>query len=173
MPEIFRTRDVVVFRQGVTSTIPADSVMRQAGWPGAQGLMWKDSTSDDFLVTFSDGERGAGFALWGSDEDSDEWTAMTGQQIGYGYVVIGSGSWIIATRIFEQYTYASRVSGPLVSISYSPGDKLLWSLRGLFTKEDEWTAAADPRAPNTYFVGHVVQPPSALTAGFITIQTTL
>lgn len=171
MPEIFRTRDVVVFAQGVTFTVAADSIMRQAGWPGGQGLAWKDSPKDEFLATFSDGVRGSGFALWGSDEDSDQWTAMTGQQVSHGFVVFGSGSWILSTRTYEKFTYDSRVSGPLVPLVYEPGDKLTWSLRGLWTKEDEWTEVGDPRAPNTNYVGQVVQP--ILPSGYITIQTTL
>lgn len=173
MPEIFRTRDVVVFKKGVTCTVSTDIIMRQAGWPGAQGVMWEDSLHDEFLVTFTDGVRGAGFALWGSEEDSDKWTAITGQQVGQGYVVVGSGSWVFSTRVFEQYTYASRVAGPLVAHTYAPGNKLLWSLRGYFTKEDEWAASGDPRAPNSFFVGQVVQSPSIVTSGFMTIQTTL
>lgn len=172
MPEIFRTRDVIVFKQGVTYTVAADAAMLGTGWAGGQGLMWKDSTKDEFLTTFSDGERGAGFALWGSDEDSDKLTAITGQQASYGYVVLCSGSWVISTRTFEQYTLASRLTPPLVAITYNPGDQLYWSLRGRFTKEDEWTIDGDPRAPNTYAVGYVAQIPTQ-ASGFLSVQTTL
>ena len=84
-----------------------------------------------------------------------------------------ASSWLISTTSFEQYTWASRQVGPLVEITYAAQDKLYWSLRGLFTSEDEWTLSGDPRAPNTDFTGYVVQPPSALTEGYITIQTTL
>lgn len=173
MSEIFRTRDVTVFEKDLAYTISTDSVMRQAGWPGAQGLMWKDSIKDEFLVTFADGVRGAGFALWGSEENSDTWTALTGQQVAYGYTVVCSGSWLISVRTYEKYTYASRTGGgPLVPLNYATKDKLLWSLRGYFTKEDEWSVAVDPRAPNTNFVGQVIQPPTASTNNYLTIQTT-
>lgn len=173
MPEIFRTRDVVVFKRGVSYTVSLESTMSQAGWPGGQGVMWEHMTRDGFMVTYADGVRGAGFVLWGSDESSDKWTAMTGQQVEHGYVVIGSGSWIVSTTTFERYTYASRQAGPLVEVSYAPGDHLHWSLRGWFTKEDEWTLSGDPRAPNESSVGAVVQPPSSLTSQYLTVQTTL
>lgn len=172
MPEIFRTRDVIVFKQGLTYTVAADSAMLAAGWAGGQGLMWKESTKDEFLTTSTDGVRGAGFALWGSDEDSDKLTAITGQQASYGYVVLCCGSWIISTRTFEQYTLASRLSPPLVALTYNPSDQLYWSLDGRFTKEDEWAISGDPRAPNPYPVGYVAQTP-AQANGFLSIQTTL
>lgn len=168
MAEIFRTRDTVVFTKGVTWTVAANTAMVQGGWSGCQGVKWVNAPTDNFMVGYGDGVHGAGFALWGSDEDSDKLTALTGQQGGYGYVVLGAGGWILATRIFERYTYASRQAGPLVAINYAAKDLLYWSLRGLLTKEDEWTAAGDPRAPNTNSIGNVVQAP---VNGFLTVQT--
>lgn len=174
MPEIFRTRDLVVFAKGAAYAVATADVMVQSGWPGGQGLSWTDSAVDEFMVTLTDGGRGAGFALWGSNEDSDQLTAITGHQVAYGFVVIGSGSWLISTSTFEVYTWASRQVGPLVPITYTPGvDKLYWSLRGYFTNEDEWTLSGDPRAPNDAPVGFVAQVPSALTENYLTVQTTL
>lgn len=174
MPEIFRTRDVVVFVKGAAYTIKADDSLISSGWPGGQGLMWATNPNgSEFMVTFADGGRGAGFAVWGSDENSDQFTSMVEDQPAVGYLVMGSGSWIISTTSFEVYTYASRIAGPLVPITYQAGLKLYWSLRGLWTIEDEWTASGDPRAPNVDPVGYVVQSPSTITDNYITIQTTL
>jgi hypothetical protein len=125
------------------------------------------------MVGIADGGRGAGFVLWGSDEPSDLFTAITGQQVAYGFATLMAGSCIMSTTTFERYTYASRIAGPLVEINYSPADKLYWSLRGYFTSEDEWALSGDPRAPNADSVGFVVQKPSDLTGGYISIQTTL
>lgn len=174
MPEIFRTRDTAVFVKGAAYMVKADNALITSGWPGAQGLMWADPVAGaEFTVTFADGGRGAGFALWGSNEDSDQYTSMTGFQTSVGYLVMGSGSWIISTLSFEVYTYASRVAPPLVPITYQAGQKLYWSLRGLWTNEDEWTASGDPRAPNVDPVGYVTQVPSSATNFYLTLQTTL
>jgi len=173
MPEIYRTRDVVVFAIGPRTTLATTSALAQAGWAGGVGLKWVDAPDDEFMVELTDGERGAGFALWGSDESSDVLTAITGHQTAYQFCVVGSGSFLMAVRVFEQSTYASRLAGPLVPIVYASGDPLYWSLRGRFTSEDEWTASGDPRAPNPYVVANVVQAPSATTENFLTVQTLL
>lgn len=170
MPEIFRTRDAVVLFKGRTITLPITDAMVAAGWPGCQGIQWVDSTIDQLQVGFCDGVRGAGFCLWGSNEDSDVLTALTENQPTYGHAVVGSGGWVLMTRIFETLTLAS---GRTVPILYTNGDKLLWSLRGVITNEDEWTVSADPRAPNNNFIGWVIQPPSALTEGFMTVHLAL
>ena len=173
MPEIPRTRDVHVLLMGPSFTIRTSPGMDLAGWPGGQGVAWVDvPDEDDFNVDFSDGER-AGFLLWGSNEDSDVLTGMTENQPTYSFGVLGTGTWIIMTRTFETFTLASRNMGPLVPITYSVNDKLVFSLRGFFTNEDEWTINADPRAPNEFVVGVVMQAPSALTENYMTIQTTL
>lgn len=173
MTELERTRDVVILAPGLRTTLAVTPAVAQVGWAGGTGFMWFDSPDDELLVTIADGERGAGFALWGSNEDSDVLTSMTGQQSLYQYVVVGSGSFLISTRTFERYTWASRNAGPLVDLTYTPGEFLYWSLRGWLTNEDEWTASGDPRAPNTYAVANVVQAPSAVTKDYLTAQTIL
>ena len=173
MPELDRTRDVVILTPGRRTTLAVTPAVALVGWAGGTGFMWFDAPGDELMVTISDGERGAGFALWGSDEDSDVLTSMTEQQPHYQYAVIGSGGFLLSTRTFEQYTWASRNAGPLVPITYAPGETLYWSLRGWFTNEDEWTASGDPRAPNTNAVANVVQAPSAVTHNYLTVQTIL
>jgi hypothetical protein len=135
-------------------------------------VKWDNSPLDEFIVTFSDGIYG-GFILWGSNESSDQFTSMTGAQPIYGYGTFCSGGWIIATRTFEQYTYASRQAGPLVPLVYTVGQRVLFSRRGYFTNEDEWTPSGDPRAPNEYFIGNVVQAPSLDNNNYVTIQTSI
>ncbi len=172
MPEILRTRDVVVLFKGDAYPVAIDPAMRANGWAGGQGVRWVDSPLDEFRVGYSDGLYG-GFLLWGSDEAADKFTAMTGQQPTYGYAVMCAGGWLISTSTYEKYTYASRVAGPLVPITYTVGERLLFSLRGLFTNEDEWALSLDPRAPNTYYIANVVQVPSAANNNFILLQTSI
>lgn len=161
MPEIFRTRDVIVFYKDLTVTVDVTDLDARDGWVGGQGFNWTAATDDRLLVTKADG-LAAGFALWGSDETSDAFTAMTQNQPAYRYVVLAMGGWIISTANYEKYTYASRTGGgPLVPISYAASDRLVFSLRGLFTKEDEWALSADPRGSNGNIYGVVTQRPIA------------
>lgn len=171
MPEIQRTRDLVIFKKGDAYAASVSPTMASQGWIGGQGVQWVTSTRDEMLVDFSDG-LGQAFMLWGSDEISDRFTAMTRQQPYYQYGVVGFGGWILSTLAFEQFTYASRVAPPLVPLTYSPQDNLVLSLRGYWTKEDEWTLSGDPRAPNDNVIGVVVQPPTT-TNGYLTIQVRL
>lgn len=172
MPQIDRTRDLIIFEKGDTLPVVVSSAMVSGEWAGGQGVAWTTSSRDEFSVTYSDGVAN-GFMLWGSDEVSDRFTAMTRTQPNYRYGVVGFGGWLISTRNFEAYTYASRVTPPNVALSYAVNDQVYFSLRGLFTKEDEWTLSGDPRAPNTNVVGIVVQPPSTATNGYLTLQLRL
>ncbi len=173
MPEILRTRDVVVLFKGDAYPVMIDPTMQARGWPGGQGVQWVNSPLDEFRVGFSDGLYG-GFLLWGSDEPADKFTAMTGQQPTYGYAVMCAGGWLISTSTYEKYTYLSRIGGgPLVPINYVVGERLVFSLRGWFTKEDEWTLSGDPRMPNGYYIANVVQVPSAANDYYIMLQTSI
>lgn len=172
MPEQFRTRDCVILFKGDAYPVTVDTPMAINGWKGGQGVQWVASTKDEFLVTHSDGLY-AGFALWGSDESSDEFTAMTRNQPAYQFTTAGAGGWVIMTTTYEKYTYQSRQSGPLVPITYSASDRLVFSLRGYFTKQDEWSISGDPRAPNSYFIAFVIQAPSSATSDYMTIQVSI
>ena len=171
MTEIFRTRDVVVFSKGKTYPVMIDPTLATGGWPGGQGVKWLDDPSNDtFKVTYSDGPYG-GFLLWGSNESSDQFISYTGNQPTYKFAVmcVGAG-WIVSTSSFELYTWARRQGGPLVPNVYVPGQELRFSLRGLFTNEDEWTASSDPRAPNDWVIGTVVSIPSSVTNNYLTLR---
>ncbi len=173
MPEIFRTRDVVVLAKGDAYTISVDAAMQAGGWPGGQGVRWVDSTIDMFTGTYSDGEF-CGFLLWGSDEVADQLTSYVENQPLYGFAVLCAGGWVISTSTYEQYTYASRIGGGgLVPLAYVAGDRLRFSLRGYFTTEDEWTLSGDPRAPNELFVGQVAQVPGPTNKNYLGVETTI
>lgn len=170
--ELARSRDCIVLVKGDCYPVSVSDAMAVGGWQGGQGVQWAPSLKDEFLVTYSDGFY-AGFMLWGSDESSDQYTAMTRNQPHYRIASVGAGGWIISTKSFEQYTYASRQVGPLVPLVYHASDKLVFSLRGYWTKEDEWVLSGDSRGSNSYFIGFVAQAPSVTTSGFMTIQVSI
>lgn len=172
MTSFLRERDVVTLVKGNANVVLVDSTLASNGWAGGQGVTWVESVNDEFMVTSSDGTFG-GFLLWGSNEDSDQHVSTVGGQTTYRFATMCAGSWIISTRTFERYTWASRQAGPLVALSYQVGERLRFSLRGFFTKEDEWALSGDPRGSNQLFVGSVAQGPSDLTRGYITIQTSI
>jgi len=167
-----RTRDVEVLFKGDSYSVSVDQAMATKGWRGGQFVRWVDSPRDEFLVTLSDGLYG-GFMLWGSNEPSDQFTSMTGQQPLYGYGTLCAGGWLIATVSFEKYTYASRQVGPLVPIVYTAGVRLRISLNANVTPEDEWTLSGDPRAPNNFYIGSIIQAPSADNNNYLTLQTSI
>lgn len=173
MSEIIRSRDCVVFYYGDRQTVTVDEAMVTGGWPGAQGVQWVDAPPgvDDRIVTYSEGLYG-GFLVWGSDESGDRFTAMTRQQPYWRYATMFSGGCLISTTSYERYTYASRLAGPLVPLVYGPNDPLYFSLRGLWTKEDELTLSASPLAP-AFFCGFVAQVPKTINNFFLGIQTSL
>ncbi len=173
MPEIVRTRDVIILVPGDTYPVALDTALQTAGWQGGQGVQWMDSPLDEFRVGGSDGLFG-GFLLWGSNESSDQFIASTGNQQLYRHAVMGAGGWIISTRTYERYTYASRTGGgALIPLVYTAGDRLRFSLQGWFTSEDEWSLSGDARAPNLGFIGRVTQAPAALTNSYLGVQTNL
>lgn len=173
MPELLRTRDCIILVKGDAYGVTIDDAMAQAGWLGGQGVQWVTPSKDQPTVTLSDGLY-SGFMLWGSNESSDQYTAITGQFPHYHYGVQGSGGWHIQTIAYEEYTWASRTGpGPLVPIVYNASDRLVFSLRGLYTKEDEWSLSGDPRAPNNYYIAFVTQAPSATTQGYLGVQVSI
>jgi hypothetical protein len=173
MPEQARNRDCVVLFKGDAYPVAVDDTMAQRGWKGGQGVQWVESSRDEFVVTFSDGYY-SGFMLWGSDEIPDRFTASTQNQPAYRFGTCCAGGWLIMTTSFERYTYMSRIGGgPLVPITYHAADRLVFSLRGLFTKEDEWTLSGDPRAPNDYYIAFVSQPPTVDNGYYMTIQISI
>lgn len=172
MPEILRSRDCVVFFKGDTQTVVVSQAMANAGWPGGQGVQWTNPGSDERVVTYSNGLYG-GFLVWGSDEDGDQFTAITRQQPHYRYATMFSGGCLISTSSYERYTYASRTGGgPLVPIVYQVQDILYLSLRGLWTNEDEMSASGALLAP-AFFTGFVAQIPKPSNRYFLGIQTSM
>lgn len=172
MPETPRFRDCVVLFKGDAYPCEVDSELALNGWPGGQAVQWTPDPGDRFMVTRSDGLY-AGFLLKGSNESGDRFTAITQNQPIYRVATLCAGGWLIMTTAFERYTWASRQLGPLVEIVYQESDRLVFSNRGWWTNEDEWVLSGDPRAPNSYFIGFVVQVPSDANNHFMTIQTSI
>jgi hypothetical protein len=173
MSEIIRTRNVSVLFKGDAYSVALSPAMLSGGWAGGQGVMWDDSPLDEFRVTYSDGFYG-GFLLWGSNEPSDQWTALTGGQLQSGHAVVGAGGWLISTDTYEKYSYVSRHGGgPLAALDYVVGERLVFSLRGLFTREDEFSITGDPRGSNTYYVAYVIQKPRASNNWNLVLQTAI
>ena len=172
MPEQPRTRDCVVLVKGDTFPVVVGDSLVLTGWKGGQGVAWLSTSKDEFIVGPTDGNP-CGFILWGSDETSDQFTAMTRNQPYYRFATLCFGGWQLYTTTYERYTYASRQAGPLVSISYNPSDRLFFSLRGYWTKEDEWTLSGDPRAPNPWTSGYVSHVPSTMTGFYLGVQVAI
>ncbi len=171
--EIPRTRDVITLVKGTANPVVVDSRMAANGWAGGQGVTWVDDpVGDDFVVTYSDGTYG-GFLLWGSDESADQFIAFTRSQPTYRYGIVCTGAWIISTSTYEKYTLQSRLGGPLVPNTYVVGARLTFSLRGLFTPQDEWTISGDPRAPNNLFIAYVIQAPSPSNNNYLMLQSSI
>lgn len=173
--DIVRGRDVVTFMKGDTQTVTVDAAMLAGGWPGGQGVQYAYSPTDDRVVTYSNGLYG-GYLLWGSDESADQYTSMTGQALKYAEAVMVTGRSLISTVSYEKYTYASRIAHaldstqPLVPIQYNVRDPLYFSLRGLWTNEDEMTLSGAPKAP-CFFTGFCAQKPKITNSYMLGIQT--
>ena len=171
MSDILRTRDCIIWYKGDTTTVVVSDAMVASGWPGGQGVCWYGVVGDDRVVTYSQGLFG-GYLAWGSDEQADQFTGMTRQQLTYKYALLIFGGSLMATTSFEQYTYASRLAGPLVPIVYTANTPLHLSLRGLWTSEDELSLTGNPLAPAPV-TGFVAQVPKSVNNRFLGIQVVM
>lgn len=171
MTEIFHNRDVLVFSKGDAYTVTPGPLMLASGWNGGVGVRWITGVNDERTVEISDGRYG-GVLLYGSNEVPDMHTGLTTNQLMHKFAVILAGGNLLSTTSYERYTWASRQAGPLVPLVYAPNDILYFSLRGLWTKEDEATLAGKPWAPN-FFTGFVAQLPKSNNNYYLGIQTGL
>lgn len=172
MPDIRRTRDCVAFFKGDSQPVAVSDAMVEGGWVGGQAVQWCHNPDDEPMVTYSQGLYG-GFLLFGSNEAGDDYAATTRNQPAYHFATFGSGGWLISTIAYERYTYASRIGpGPLVPLVYTASEPLYFSLRGLWTNEDEMTLSGSPLAP-AFFTGFVAQIPKPNNSFYLGIQTSL
>ena len=169
MPEVYRSRDLIVYKKGDAFAVVVTPALAVSGWSAGQGAQWVSSTRDELTVNLSDG-LAQSFFLWGSDEMADKFTSMSRNQPTYNFAVVGIGGWIISTSSFEQYTYSTRGLPIPTPITYTPSEDLFYSLSGKLTNEDEWTLSGDPRAPNNNVVGVVTQVPSLVTNNYLTVH---
>jgi hypothetical protein len=171
-------RDCIILVKGDAYPVTVDAVLATQGWKGGQAVQWVASSQDEFLVTLSDGYY-AGFMLWGSDESADQYTAMTRNQPYYRFATVGAGGWQISTTSYEKYTFLSRMSGgPLVPLVYHASDRLVFSIRGYWTKEiTEWVDSGIPelvaRGLNEYYIGFCSQAPTSYTNLYMDIQVSI
>jgi len=160
----------VVFFKGDIYTVTVGPAMLAGGWPGGQGVTWAPGPKDERVVTYSNGLYG-GILISGSDEITDQYTAMTGQFRTYQFATFMAGGALISTSTYERYTYASRIAGgPFVPLVYAPNDVLYLSSRGYWTKEDELTLSGSSLAP-AFFAGFVAQIPKPSNRSFLGVQT--
>lgn len=167
-----QTRECVALVTDLALPVMVDDAMASRGWVGGTGVTWAASASDTFFATYSDGTYG-GFLLWGSNESSDQYVAYTGNQVTYKYAQACFGTWVISTVAYERYTLASRLVGPLVENAFVVGERLRFSLRGLWTPQDEWTISSDPRGSNGFLIGSIIQAPSEQNNFHLMLQTAL
>lgn len=166
------SRDCTVLFKGDSYPVAVSEEMAQGGWPGGQGVMWAPSNTGVPTVTYSNGLYG-GFLIWGSDEESDRFTALTQSQLVYRSATLFLGGSLILTSTYERYTYASRVGGgSLMPLVYSIQDPLYFSLRGFWTREDEPSLISAPQAP-AFFTGFCAQLPCEQNGFSLGIQTSL
>lgn len=152
--------------------------MAEAGWRGGQGVQYSRTDQDIIQITLSDGYF-CGFMLRGSNEPGDGYTGLTDSAVTYRIGTFGAGGWIIMTSTYEKYTWESRQAheldpnAPLEPIVYHASDRLIFSNRGWWTTEDEWSLSGDPRAPNNYYIAFIAQAPSEATKWYMTIQVSI
>jgi hypothetical protein len=171
VPEILRSRDCVVYVKDSSLPVVVSSSLVQGGWPGGQGVEWAGSVGDEFLVTYSRG-KAAGMLVWGSDETGDSYVSSSRNQPYWRFATMIFGASLIATTSFERYTLGSRLAGPLVPIVYSSNSPLFFSMRGLWTSEDELTLSGDLAAP-AIVAGYVSQTPKVSNRDYLGIQMAL
>jgi hypothetical protein len=170
--DLIRSRDCVIFSKGPAHNVAIDAALIAGGWPGGQGAQWVASDADEPTVTYSSGLYG-GFLIWGSNESADQYTAMTGNQLAYGHAVMMTGRAVISTSSYETFTYASRTGGgPLEPLVYTCPQPLYFSLRGLWTLENEPLLSGSPLGP-AVLAGWTCQLPKAINEFFLGIQTRL
>lgn len=162
-------RSLVVIVKGDSQPVVVSSDMVQGGWLAGQGVQWAESGSSIRLVTYSTGFYG-GYLWMGSDED--EFTGTQRSQPTYRWATMFSGGSLIATSVYEKYTYASRIAGPLVPIVYGVNQPLYFSLRGRWTPENELSLTGDPRG-SAPMCGVVSQVPKEANNLFLGVQTFL
>lgn len=164
-----RERSLVITLKGDSQPVVVSAAMVSGGWLAGQGVQWVESGSSVRLVTYSSGFYG-GYLWMGSEED--EFASTARSQSTYKWATMFSGGSLISTSVYEKYTYASRLAGPLVPLVYTPNDPLYFSLRGRWTRENELTLTGDSRGPAP-FCGVVAQVPKDVNNFYLGVQTFL
>lgn len=176
----YLNRECSVFHKGDSMPVKISASLANRGWLGGEFVKWTDDGSGEPCVDIADG-RYCGFMPFGSNEPSDQYTSMTGQNPLYRYITLFFGGNFMATTSFEKYTYVSRHGpGPLVPLVYTAQQFLYVSENGKITNQDESNPAVNPGGlfPNGdpilepfLFFGLCSVPPTEKTNGRLFVQT--
>lgn len=140
----YLNRQCPIFHKGDSMPIQISTALAARGWLGGEFVKWHDDGTGQPTVTIADG-RYCGFMPFGSNEPSDQYTSMTGQNPLYKYITMFFGGNFLATTTYEKYTYISRNGpGPLVPLVYTAQQFLYVSENGKITNQDESDVAVNP-----------------------------
>lgn len=181
LPEL--ARDLVLMVKGDSMTVQVSDELDAEGWAGGIFAKYTTPVGGFPTVTRADG-RYCGFFIFGSDEQADQFTAMTRQNVVYSYVTLQFGGNVAYTRTFEEYGYLARNGlGPMVPLVYTPNQLLYISENGKVTNENESDLGVfgphnfpdGTPVPDLSFVafGLCFCPPMAVTNFYIGIQTNI
>lgn len=181
LPEL--ARDLVLMVKGDSMTVQVAQSLVDSGWDGGMFAKYTFPVGGFPTIEKADG-RYCGFFIFGSNEQADQFTAMTQQNTTYSYVVLQFGGNVAYTRTFEEYGYLARHGlGPNVPLVYTPNQLLYISENGQVTNENESDLGVYPPhnfpdgtpVPNLSFIafGLCFCPPQTVTNFYIGIQTNI
>lgn len=140
----YLNRDCAVLHKGIMWTPKLSANLIKRGWQGGEMARFVDDGSGEPVIDIGNGIF-SGFMPFGSNESGDQWTAMTGQNVRYGYAVMYFGGNIYYTQVYETQTYKSRHGLSATTYqTYTPNQPLYCSENGRITGEDESNTAVNP-----------------------------
>lgn len=138
------TRDLVFLYKGDNITVKTNPALTASGWDGGQFVRWYADGTGELTIALANGVF-CGFLPFGSDEDSDQFTALTESDVTYKKAVLYFGGNIYYTRTYETETYKSRHAiDPYTPLVYTANQILYVSENGKLTNEDESDPAVNP-----------------------------
>ena len=181
LPEL--ARDLVLMVKGDSFTVQIANGFDAEGWPGGQFVKYTTPVGGFPTVTKADG-RYCGFMIFGSNEQADQFTSMTQQNVVYSYATLQFGGNVFYTRTYEEFGYLARNGlGPMVPLVYTPNQFLYISENGKITNENESDQALFPPhnfpdgtpVPDNSFIafGLCFAPPQPATNFYIGCQSNI
>ena len=181
LPEL--ARDLVLMYKGDSTTVQISDDLAASGWSGGTFGRYVTPVGGFPTVGRADG-RYCGFFIFGSDEQADQFTAMTQQNVIYSYATLQFGGNWFYTRTYEEFGYLARHGlGPYVPLVYQPNQFLYISENGISTNENESDQSLFPPhnfpdgtpVPNMSFIafGLCAVPPEAVTRFYMACQSNI